>query len=188
MRKQMRSTFRTPETEDRSIKGNAPRSGGAEHTVGQRNRFLEFSEPILNLNKPAGILTRLNADGSPHISGTSDLTGMQMVDVVGWAPTADGLAFVKNSCSGDISFNNGNYDIIAPTFDTGNANDDALKTLLAQGMLMEFGSMPTKQRTTNALTESIPLLGIVPCGRKASEGLSPTYKLGCTGTPTVAPL
>jgi hypothetical protein len=101
------------------------------HTVGQRNRFMEFSEPILNLNKPAGIITRLNADGSPHISGTSDLTGMRMVDVVGWAPTADGLAFVKNTCSGDASFNNGNYDIITPTVDTGNANEDALLTLLA---------------------------------------------------------
>jgi hypothetical protein len=30
MRKQMRSTFRTPGTEDRSVSGNAPRSGGAE--------------------------------------------------------------------------------------------------------------------------------------------------------------
>ena len=30
MRKQMRSTFRTPGTEDGNVKGNAPRSGGAE--------------------------------------------------------------------------------------------------------------------------------------------------------------
>ena len=30
MRKQMRSTFRIPGTEDRRVDGNAPRSGGAE--------------------------------------------------------------------------------------------------------------------------------------------------------------
>jgi hypothetical protein len=33
MRKQMRSTFRIPGTEDRSIEGNAPRSGGAEEVA-----------------------------------------------------------------------------------------------------------------------------------------------------------
>ena len=35
MRKQMRSTFRIPGTEDRSIEGNAPRSGGAALLIEQ---------------------------------------------------------------------------------------------------------------------------------------------------------
>ena len=51
MRKQMRSTFRTPGTEDRVIEGNAPRSGGAEECVsavpsagGEKLLFLEWGE------------------------------------------------------------------------------------------------------------------------------------------------
>ena len=99
------------------------------HTVGQRNRFMDFSEPILNLNKPAGILTRLNKDGSPHIKGSDTLKGRKIVDVVGWAPTADGIYFVKNSCNQDIKFDT-SLQMITPTVDTGNANDDALYTLM----------------------------------------------------------
>lgn len=76
------------------------------HTSGQRNRFMEFSNAILSANKPAGILTRLNAEGKPVVSPTSDLNGVKIVDVSGWAPTADTLIYVKNSCAGDTPFNN----------------------------------------------------------------------------------
>ena len=41
MRKQMRSTFRIPGTEDGRVAGNAPRSGGAEHRA-PRNQGLRM--------------------------------------------------------------------------------------------------------------------------------------------------
>merc|ERR1711988_59615 len=70
------------------------------HTAGTRNRYLDFSRGILDANKPAGILTRLGSDGKPAIDPTSDLSGKRIVDVSGWAPTADGLSLVNNHCSG----------------------------------------------------------------------------------------
>lgn len=92
-------------------------------TRGERNRFLEFSDPILQDNKPAGILTRL-IDGKPIISPNSDLKGVKIVDVKGWAPTSDGIAFVKNSCTGR---NFVDYEIILPEQ---SGNDAALELLL----------------------------------------------------------
>ena len=55
---------------------------------------------ILDHNKPAGILTRLGTDGKPIVDPTSDLSGKRVVDVKGWAPTADGLHLVTNWCTG----------------------------------------------------------------------------------------
>ncbi len=98
------------------------------HAKGVRNRYLEFSKPILQLNKHAGVITRLNPDGTPVVKPSSNLKGVKVVDVVGWAPTQDGLAFVENRCDGRNRFSG--YELIAPTFNTGNANDDALRTLL----------------------------------------------------------
>ena len=94
---------------------------------GPAEPFLEFSEPILNLNKPAGLISRLRADGTPVINSTSSLQGVRVVDVVGWAPTADGLHFVTNFCTNQ-KFSG--FQIVAPTYSTGNANEDALLTLL----------------------------------------------------------
>jgi len=45
-------------------------------------------------------LTRLNNFGVPLIKGSNDLSTVKIIDVVGWAPTKDGLAFAKNSCTG----------------------------------------------------------------------------------------
>jgi len=70
------------------------------HTTGARNRYLDFSRGILDANKPAGILTRLGSDGKPLIDPMSDLSGKRIVDVSGWAPTADGLSLVNNHCTG----------------------------------------------------------------------------------------
>jgi len=70
------------------------------HTAGQRNRFAEFSHGILQANKPAGLLVMLNEDGTPRVDGKSNLDGLKVVDVTGWAPTSDGLAFVENKCTG----------------------------------------------------------------------------------------
>jgi hypothetical protein len=56
------------------------------HPLGIRNRFLEFSDPILSNNKAAGILTRLDPDtGEPVIDGNSNLNRVTIVDVVGFA-------------------------------------------------------------------------------------------------------
>jgi len=70
------------------------------HTKGVRNRFLEFSAPIVSNNKAAGILTRLN-DGVPVVDGMSSLSGVKVGDVSGWAPTADVLAISMNQCTGE---------------------------------------------------------------------------------------
>jgi len=70
------------------------------HAQGVRNRFLEFSDSILDSNKPAGLLTLLGPDGRPKVDGNSDLSGKKIVDVGGWVPTADGLGFVENKCTG----------------------------------------------------------------------------------------
>jgi hypothetical protein len=70
------------------------------HTKGIRNRFLEFSAPIVAHNKAAGILTRLNA-GVPVVDGMSSLSGVNVGDVTGWAPTSDVLAISKNQCTGE---------------------------------------------------------------------------------------
>ena len=70
-------------------------------TRGVRQRYVEFSHAIQQSNKPAGILTRLDADGVPVISPQSDLSGVKIADVNGWAPTADTLQLLSNKCTGD---------------------------------------------------------------------------------------
>ena len=70
------------------------------NTKGVRNRYLEFSEPILAMNKAAGILTRLEG-GAPVVDGQSSLSGVNVGDVVGWAPTEDVLITSTNLCSGE---------------------------------------------------------------------------------------
>lgn len=69
------------------------------HTVGERNRFVEFSHAVLKANKPAGIITRLDENGAPVIDGNHNLEGINVVDVTGWAPTADTLAVGMNDCT-----------------------------------------------------------------------------------------
>lgn len=83
------------------------------HTAGQRNRFIEFSHAILKVNKPAGLLVRLQG-GKPTISPMdTDLGGKKVADVKGWAPTDDGLAFVQNKCYKEKKqFTN--YEMITP--------------------------------------------------------------------------
>ncbi len=67
---------------------------------GVRNRYMEFSKPILAMNKPAGILTRLEG-GVPVVDGNSTLNGVAVGDVTGWAPTADVLGVSRNMCTGE---------------------------------------------------------------------------------------
>jgi hypothetical protein len=69
------------------------------HTIGSRPRQLEFSNAFLSDNKPAGLMTRL-VDGVPHVDGNSDLSGLTIGDVSGWAPTEDGIDASVNKCTG----------------------------------------------------------------------------------------
>ena len=83
------------------------------HTVGVRNRYMDFSTPILDQNKYAGFLTRLDSSGSPLVSPMSDLSNVTVVDISGWAPTADTTTVLVNDCD------SGNYFSIDSS-DTGN--------------------------------------------------------------------
>jgi hypothetical protein len=96
------------------------------HTAGARPRQLEFTQAFLQDNKPAGILTRLDASGNPVVSPMSDLSGVNIVDVNGWAPTDDTLAMVTNQCTGNLF---SGYNMITPTA-TGN---DAAMAMLMDG-------------------------------------------------------
>lgn len=73
------------------------------HTHGLRTRYMYWSNAVLKRNKPAGLLTRINANYKPYIKGTDSLKGKsaRIADVLGWAPTADGLAYGINSCTGN---------------------------------------------------------------------------------------
>jgi hypothetical protein len=97
------------------------------HTIGLRPQFADFSYGILNVNKAAGFLTRLNTNGEPHVNGHNNLGGLNVVDVGGWAPTADGLTHVKNQCTGEYFWSNYKL-LVADGAD--NNNDLALKMLL----------------------------------------------------------
>lgn len=96
------------------------------HTQGERNRFAEFSQAILKDNKPAGLIVRLDAQGNPLVGGSSDLSGLNVVDVNGWAPTSDTLGIVNNPCTGQ-KFSG--YNLIIPA-ETGN---DAAMAILRSG-------------------------------------------------------
>jgi hypothetical protein len=96
-------------------------------TAGVRNRYLEFSLPILDDVAPAGILTRL-VNGVPVVDGNSNLANVSVVDVIGFAPTEDNLALVINPCTGQKF---ANYNVIGPDTVSIFPPDDALKTLLA---------------------------------------------------------
>lgn len=94
------------------------------HTKGVRNRYLEFSAPILQMNKAAGILTRIEG-GVPVVDGSSSLDGITVGDVVGWAPTSDVLSLSTNTCTNEL-FSSG-INMVIPD-EAG--NDAALKLLL----------------------------------------------------------
>lgn len=67
---------------------------------------------------------RLDSSGKPEFNGNHDLAGKTIVDVRGWAPTEDGLKFVKNSCTGKHF---GNFNMVIPEE---NGNDAAMRMLL----------------------------------------------------------
>merc|ERR1719456_1472572 len=71
------------------------------HSAGARNQYMEFSNSWAIPNKPSGLIVKLNADGSPTLGPHDDLSGKVVVDVTGWAPTAETLYFVTNPCTGE---------------------------------------------------------------------------------------
>jgi len=97
------------------------------NTKGVRNRYLEFTKPILSMNKAAGILTRIE-NGTPVVDGMSSLDGVNVGDVVGWAPTSDLVGISKNLCT-NKEFSG--FTLVPNEPAEGeNANDVALKQLL----------------------------------------------------------
>jgi ABC-type amino acid transport substrate-binding protein len=97
------------------------------HTKGLRNQFADFSYGILDVNKAAGLLVLLDANGNPKVTGSDDLSGKKVVDVGGWAPTADGLDYVENKCTGQNYASD--YKLVMAT-GAANNNDLALSMLL----------------------------------------------------------
>jgi len=95
------------------------------HTQGIRNHFADFSYGILNVNKAAGLIVLLNeTTGQPlKVDGQSDLDGIKVVDVGGWAPTADGIGYVENKCKGQP------YSLNYEMTTAPNGNDEALRML-----------------------------------------------------------
>lgn len=93
-------------------------------TRGVRQRFLEFSNAVQQSNKPAGILTRLDANGNPVVSPLSNLAGVRVADVNGWAPTADTLQLLGNKCTGERFHDS--LELVIPE----DGNDAALRDLL----------------------------------------------------------
>merc|ERR1719191_1470587 len=92
------------------------------HTQGVRDEKADFSYGINEVNKAAGLLAMLK-DGKPDkVTGLSDLAGMTIVDVGGWAPTADGLGYVTNKCTG-VKYSS-EYNLLV-----GPSNDESLKML-----------------------------------------------------------
>ena len=58
----------------------------AQEALEELTGYLDFSAPILNHNKAAGFMVRLDANGDPLVSPNSDLSDQTIVDVSGWAP------------------------------------------------------------------------------------------------------
>lgn len=83
-------------------------------------------QPILLFFQAAGILTRLE-NGVPVVNGQSSLAGVNIGDVVGWAPTDDVLATSKNLCTGE-SFSG--FTLVGNDPESGRENDQALAQLL----------------------------------------------------------
>merc|ERR1719464_671727 len=96
---------------------------------GVRNDYVEFSNSILSgTSKPAGLIAKLNDDGLPEIvDGMDDLCGKLIVDVKGWAPTADTIAYVENKCTGEL-YSDGMH--IIPNWEGANNNEEALKMVM----------------------------------------------------------
>lgn len=100
------------------------------HTVGARPLVADFSHGILEVNKAAGLITKLDSDGEPMVNGLSDLSGLRIVDVGGWAPTADGLDHVLNFCTDQNYASASAYTLLVAENASTNNNQEALEMIL----------------------------------------------------------
>jgi len=96
---------------------------GYDHRHGVRDVISEMSDAILQVD-PAGLLTLLDKDGHPKVTGRDDLSGKKIIDVNGWSPIPDHLNFVTNLCTDErYSFD---YELV----DTqGYGHDEAMKMM-----------------------------------------------------------
>ena len=100
------------------------------HTKGVRDELADFSDAILQDNRPAGLLTLLDSEGVPKVGGMNDLDGKTIIDVGGWAPTADGLEVVTNFCTDELYSPNITLVVAKEGEEEGlGANDVAMKML-----------------------------------------------------------
>jgi hypothetical protein len=107
---------------------------GYTKTKGTRARLFEFADAITTPNaRTGGIITRL-VNGVPVVSPSSNLTGVKVVDVKGWAPTQDNLQIARNSCDGDKPFDYGNIVFVDPGASGNKAAMAALKSGAADAM------------------------------------------------------
>lgn len=91
-----------------------------------RRESLDFGHAY-TLKQPGGILTRLDEKGDPVVTAGSNLDGVKVGLVGGWATDLASLRFIKNGCT-DENFSG----YIPVTPDDPNAGPDAaMKALLA---------------------------------------------------------
>ena len=53
------------------------------HSQEVRDKYADFTDAILDDNKAAGLLTLLDEDGNPKVTGLDDLSGLNIIDVGG---------------------------------------------------------------------------------------------------------
>lgn len=94
-----------------------------------RDGLAEFSAAMLDDNKAAGLLTMLDENGNPMVTGMSDLKGKTLIDVAGWAPSADALNFVTNQCTGQKYSQDINVVVAEIDEPNDNPNDVAMQML-----------------------------------------------------------
>jgi len=121
---------------DGGVIGQAIKNGSVDGCLmytnpkgGAQQHYAEFSPAILDLNKAAGLMTLLNADGAPTVDGMDNLAGKQIVGVSGWTPTADTLAYVTNKCTGEKYASN-----LYVTIPAVEGNDPAMDSLDAPSL------------------------------------------------------
>jgi hypothetical protein len=124
------------------------------HLKGLRPRMGEFSNAITKPTaQPAGILVKLDSDGKPMVSPTSDLSGETIVDVVGYAPTTDTLSVVNNWCNGGTFFNADAVNWVYPT-EEGNAAAMALFKSSDAKLMYVYADQPNDCKGANFAADS----------------------------------
>jgi len=85
---------------DRLAQGAVHGCANYLHTVGPRDRQAEFTLPLADNRTPAGLLTRLDVNGEPALSGLDNLDEKIIVDVPGSVPNPEDLLNAVNPCTG----------------------------------------------------------------------------------------